>query len=131
MNKVLERRQFIRTLKIQACALSEGKPKLPLLVSAVTFRLLKQRLDEGVGYLREEPFREKPSKIFFFSRLSSLTRDRTHPPAVEAQSLNHWTTRKAPKNISGVAPEMTSAGPLPTCVCCLALAQHLTSCCRI
>ena len=29
-------------------------------------RLLKQCLGKGVGYLREQPFREKPSKIFSF-----------------------------------------------------------------
>ena len=28
--------------------------------------------------------------------LSSLPRDGTHAPAVEVQSLNHWTTREAP-----------------------------------
>ena len=28
--------------------------------------------------------------------LSSLTRDQTHAPKVEAQSLNHWTTREVP-----------------------------------
>ena len=28
--------------------------------------------------------------------LSSLTRDRTHAPAVEAQSVNHWTAREVP-----------------------------------
>ena len=26
--------------------------------------------------------------------LSSLTRDQTHGPALEAKSLNHWTTRE-------------------------------------
>ena len=30
--------------------------------------------------------------------LISLNRDQTHPPALEAQSLNHWTTRKVPLN---------------------------------
>ena len=30
--------------------------------------------------------------------LSSLTTDRTHVPSVEAQSLNHWTTREVPKS---------------------------------
>ena len=29
--------------------------------------------------------------------LSSPTRDQPVPPAVEAQSLNHWTARKVPK----------------------------------
>ena len=29
--------------------------------------------------------------------LSSLTRDRTCAPAVEVQSLNHWTTREVPR----------------------------------
>ena len=28
--------------------------------------------------------------------LSSLTRDQTHTPVVEARSLNHWTTREVP-----------------------------------
>ena len=28
--------------------------------------------------------------------LSSLTRDQTHAPAVEARSLNPWTARKVP-----------------------------------
>ena len=30
--------------------------------------------------------------------LSSLTRDPTHAPAVEARSLNHWTAREVPSN---------------------------------
>ena len=34
--------------------------------------------------------------FFWLSHLSSLTRDRTHPPAVEAQSLHHWTTGEVP-----------------------------------
>ena len=28
---------------------------------------------------------------------SSLTRDQTQPPALEAQSLSHWTTREVPQ----------------------------------
>ena len=28
--------------------------------------------------------------------LSSLTRNQTYAPAVEVQSLNHWTTREVP-----------------------------------
>jgi len=28
--------------------------------------------------------------------LSSVTRDGTHAPAVEVQSLNHWTAREVP-----------------------------------
>ena len=31
-----------------------------------------------------------------FRDLSSRTRDRTHGPAVETQSPNHWTTRDFP-----------------------------------
>ena len=30
-------------------------------------------------------------------RSSSLTRDRSVPPALGAQSLNHWTTREVPE----------------------------------
>ena len=34
--------------------------------------------------------------------LSSLTRDEPAPPAVEAQSLNHWTAREVPHaSVSG------------------------------
>ena len=36
--------------------------------------------------------------------LSPLTRDRTHAPAVEVQSLNPWTTKEVPK---GACFEMT------------------------
>ena len=32
--------------------------------------------------------------------LSSLTRDRTHAPAAEGQSLNHWTVREVPSDTS-------------------------------
>ena len=28
--------------------------------------------------------------------ISSCIRDQTHPPAWEAQNLNHWTTREVP-----------------------------------
>ena len=43
-----------------------------------------------------------PMCVVFFAAphgmwdLSSLTRDQTHAPKVEAQSLNHWTTREVP-----------------------------------
>ena len=29
--------------------------------------------------------------------LSSLTRDRTHTPCMDRQSLNHWTSREVPQ----------------------------------
>ena len=29
--------------------------------------------------------------------LSSSTRDRTHAPCVDVQSLNHWTTKEVPR----------------------------------
>ena len=32
--------------------------------------------------------------------LSSLTKDGTHNPALEAQSLNHWTAREVPADSS-------------------------------
>ena len=31
--------------------------------------------------------------------LSSLTRDQTHAPAVEARSPNYWTTREFPESL--------------------------------
>ena len=43
--------------------------------------------------------------------LSSLTRDRTCTPAVEAQSLNHWTTREVPQRIFNVWVEVSH--PMP------------------
>ena len=46
--------------------------------------------------------------IFYFSAAmwdhSSLTRDRTHAPALEARRLNHWTTREV--LLSGYFGEM-------------------------
>ena len=32
-----------------------------------------------------------------WGNLSSMTRDRNHAPAMEAQSLNRWTTREVPE----------------------------------
>ena len=32
--------------------------------------------------------------------LNSLTRDRTHAPAAEVQSVNHWTVREVPYDTS-------------------------------
>ena len=49
--------------------------------------------------------KKKKKTPFFFSfmaapqdmwDLSSPTRNQTQPPAVEAQSLNHWTAREVP-----------------------------------
>ena len=40
--------------------------------------------------------------------LSSLTRDRTRVPAVEAQSLIHWTAREVP-NLSTLNKQTTLA----------------------
>ena len=53
--------------------------------------------------------------------LSLLTRDQTMPPAVEAQSINHWAAREIPAPpfiFFFLAKELQVLGSLITCIFC-------------
>ena len=67
-----------------------------------------------------------PLFFFFFCHttqhvgsLSSLTRDQTLTPALEAQSLNHWTAREVPHSVFGLLFHLFPVGELHILQCSL------------
>ena len=65
---------------------------------------IQGKYQEMTEEVRKGFFLKKPPFFFFFffghstRDFSPPTRDETHaPPAVEAQSLNHWTTKEVPR----------------------------------